>query len=100
MGRRVEQSPVHVRTEAVKVSLTPLLLGWLLKRTVSIVVAVVRSPVAMTTLTSTGLTVWGWALSRWVTLTAWLVLVVGLLVWRLRWSSSFERRVRLVLRGR
>ena len=100
MGRRVEQSPVHVRWEPVKISLTALILGWLFKRTATVVVALVRSPVALTTLTATGLTVWGWAHSPSAALAAWLVLVVGLVAWRLRWPSSFERRVRLVLRGR
>ena len=100
MGRRVEQSPVHVRWEPVKISLTALILGWLFKRTVTVVVALVRSPVALTTLAAIGLTVWGCAHSPGATLAAWLVLVVGLITWRLRWPHSFERRVGLVLRGR
>ena len=100
MGRRVEQSPVHVRWEPVKISLTALILGWLFKRTATVVVALVRSPVAMTTLAAVGLTVWGWTFSPWATLAAWLLVMVGLVVWRLRWPSSFERRARLVLRGR
>lgn len=100
MGRRVEQSPVHVRWEPVKISLTALILGWLFKRTVTVVVALVLSPVALTTLTATGLTVWGSAHFPWAALAAWLVLVVGLVAWRLWWPHSFERRVRLVLRGR
>lgn len=100
-GRKVEPSPIHVRWEPVKVSLTALLLGWTVKKLAALIVVIVRSPVAMTTivLVITASLVWT-QLSPWVDLATAVVIIAGLMLLRVRWPTVFESRVQLVLRSR
>lgn len=100
-GRRVETSPIKVRWEPVKISLTALIATWIVKRTFMVVAVAVRSPVAMITLPLLTLSLLAWDTAGPATVVAsYVAVVVALVVMRLRWPDLFDRRVWLVMRGR
>lgn len=101
MGRRVEESPIRVRWDAVRISIWALILGWLAKTLARVVWTVVRSPVAMVTLTVLTVTLWtldGYGLPPVLAGWGFALLAVAWLRWR--HPGIFERWVALRLRGR
>ena len=44
MGRKVEESPIRVRWDAVRISVWALILGWLFRTVVKLLIVIVRSP--------------------------------------------------------
>ena len=101
MGRRVEESPIRVRWDAVKISIWALLLGWLVKTLFLIVWTILRSQVAMTVLAVAVGTLILCDGAGVVPVAVGYGLGLLLLVW-LRWKHPlvFERWVYLGLRAR
>ena len=101
MGDQVAQSPVRVRWESIKISLWLLLLLWLAKTLTRIAWVIVRSPVALVTLTIAALTLLTYDGAGLGPVLAGYGLALAALVW-LRWRhpAVFDRWVWLMLRAR
>jgi len=56
MGRKVEESPIRVRGDAVKISIGALILGWLFKTVVKLLIVILRSPTAICMLSLVAIT--------------------------------------------
>lgn len=101
MGHRVEESPIRVRWEALRISLWLLLALWLVKTLVKIGWVVVRSPVAMVTLTVAALTLISYdGAGLGPVLIGYGLGLLGLVWLRWRHPAVFDRWVALMLRSR
>lgn len=101
LGRRVDASPIHVRPESVRLGLTAVVSGWFAKTIVRCLVAVLRSPVALTLLAAAMVVGWLWrSAGPWTVASFGMASMVALVVLRLRWPRVFDRRVARVLRSR
>lgn len=101
MGDRVAQSPIRVRWETLRLSLWLLLLLWLVKTLARIAWVILRSPVALATLTVAALTLLTYEEGGLGLVLAGYAVSLAALVW-LRWRhpAVFDRWVSLMLRGR
>jgi len=101
MGRKVEESPIRVRWDAVRISVWALILGWLFRTVVKLLIVIVRSPMAVCVLSLTAIT-WlvhrGFGLAPVLMGYGFLLLGIGLLRWRR--PDLFERFVYLMARSR
>lgn len=101
MGHKVEESPIRVRWDAVRISVWALLLGWLFKAVVKLLIVIVRSPMAICVLSLAAIT-WlvheGFGLPAVLMGYGFLLLGVGVLRWRR--PELFERFVVLIARSR
>jgi S-DNA-T family DNA segregation ATPase FtsK/SpoIIIE len=101
VGHRVARSTVRVRRQPLRLPLLLLIVWWLIKKVIRVLVVIVRSPVAMATLTAATLTVFGWREVGPPLVGAWyLALVVTVVTVRLRWPAWYEQHVSLVVRSR
>ncbi|WP_375430164.1 FtsK/SpoIIIE domain-containing protein [uncultured Friedmanniella sp.] len=99
-GHKVEESPIRVRWEPVRISLTALVVGWLARRLARLVLAVVTSPTALAGLTAVVVLALVWRhLGSAFVLSAALVLATGLVAFRWRRPVLFEWWVGLRLRS-
>jgi hypothetical protein len=101
MGRKVEESPIRVLWDAVRIIVWALVLGWLFRTIVKLLIVIVRSPMAICVLSLTAIT-WlvhrGFGLAPVLMGYGFLLLGIGLLRWRR--PNLFERFVYLVARSR
>src|ERR671912_2518389 len=91
---------VLLRPQVVRVSLWAVLGLWLARRLTRLLLLIVRSPAAMVIITLTVAFVAGWRLVHpALPLGVLGGLVVGLVVWRVRWAAPFAGHVRIPVRG-
>ena len=101
MGDRVGASPIHVRSEPLKIRLWLVLLLWVIRALITVLWVIVRSPVAMFTLTVAALTLLGYqGAGLGPVLAAYSGAITALVV--IRWYSpaTFDRWVTFMLRSR
>lgn len=92
--------PARVVPEVVRVSLWAVFGLWLARRLGRLLLLILTSPSALATITVTVAWIVGWRLvSPALPLGITTVLVVGLVVWRVRWPAGFETWVSLRVRG-
>jgi S-DNA-T family DNA segregation ATPase FtsK/SpoIIIE len=101
VGRRVPTATVPVRRKPLRLPLLLLLVWWLIKKLTRVVIVIVRSPVALITITVVTLSVLGWRnVGPALVVAAYMLVFAALLTLRLRWPELFECRVYLMVRSR
>jgi S-DNA-T family DNA segregation ATPase FtsK/SpoIIIE len=101
VGRRMPAVTVPVRKRPLRLPLVLLIVWWLLKKLTKITIVIVRSPIAMITITVATLSVLGWRnIGPTLVVTSYMLMLAALLTLRLRWPELFEQHVYLVVRSR
>ncbi|HLL61560.1 MAG TPA: hypothetical protein VK401_00820, partial [Propionibacteriaceae bacterium] len=95
-----DEPPAFFRPEVIRLSLWLVLALWLTRRLGRLLVWIIRTPSALATVLIGTAGLLGWQLVHpALPLGLLSALVVGLVVWWLRWPGTFEAQVRLRVRS-